>query len=247
MPRALREAGMRSWYRPRSAGPSPPRAGMGVCGGPGGVQPAPAWSGRVVGMSHLFAYLFRMKFIRRWGLMHTTYPENVQEHSQRVALIAHALAMIRNEIFEGDVDADRVAAMALYHDASEALTGDLPAPVKYFNPEIQRAYKGIESTALEKLMAMVPSELTNVYRPLLLEQHEDPAVAELVKAADKLCAYIKSLEELRAGNREFVDAARTLRAAVEALEPPEVEWFLDRFVPSFELTLDELGEQEERE
>lgn len=192
-------------------------------------------------MSHLFAYLFRMKFIRRWGLMHTTYPENVQEHSQRVALIAHALAMIRNEIFDGDVDADRVAAMALYHDASEALTGDLPAPVKYFNPEIQRAYKGIEATALEKLAAMVPGELGEVYRPLLLGQQADPEVAALIRAADKLCAYIKCLEELRAGNREFVDAARTLRAAVERADLPEVGWFLRRFVPSFELTLDELG------
>lgn len=192
-------------------------------------------------MSHLFAYLFRMKFIRRWGLMHTTYPENVQEHSQRVALIAHALAMIRNEVFGGEVDADRVAAMALYHDASEALTGDLPAPVKYFNPEIQRAYKGIEATALNKLAGMVPGELEAAYRPLLLGRQGDPEVAALIKAADKLCAYIKCLEELRAGNREFVDAERTLRAAVEGVELPEVGWFLQRFVPSFELTLDELG------
>jgi 5'-deoxynucleotidase len=192
-------------------------------------------------MSHLFAYLFRMKFIRRWGLMHTTYPENVQEHSQRVALIAHALAMIRNELFGGDVDADRIAALALYHDASEALTGDLPAPVKYFNPEIQRAYKGIETTALAKLAEMVPEELADAYRPLLQGQREDPEAAALIKAADKLCAYIKCLEELRAGNREFVDAARTLRSAVEQVDLPEVEWFLRHFVPSFELTLDELG------
>jgi 5'-deoxynucleotidase len=193
-------------------------------------------------MSHLFAYLFRMKFIRRWGLMHTTYPENVQEHSQRVALIAHSLAMTRNELYGGTVDADRVAAMALYHDASEALTGDLPAPVKYFNPEIEVAYKGIEATALHKLTQMVPEELAQAYHPLLEGQKDDPELAGLIKAADKLCAYIKCLEELRAGNREFVDAARTLRESVDTLDMPEVEYFLRHFVPSFELTLDELGE-----
>ena len=226
---------MASWY------PSPVRRLHHDDGRPRRGRPRTGPSVTVGDMSHLFAYLFRMKFIRRWGLMHTTYPENVQEHSQRVALIAHALAMARNALFDGDVDADRVAAMALYHDASEALTGDLPAPVKYFNPDIQHAYKSIEATALEKLAAMVPEPLADSYRPLLLAQHEDPDAAALVKAADKLCAYIKSLEELRAGNREFVDAARTLRAAVEQIDLPEVEWFLEQFVPSFERTLDELG------
>lgn len=191
-------------------------------------------------MSHLFAYLFRMKFIRRWGLMHTTYPENVQEHSQRVALIAHALAMIRNRLFDGDLDADRVAALALYHDASEALTGDLPAPVKYFNPAIRDAYHAIESTALDKLRSMVPDELRADYDPLLGGE-TDPEERAVIKAADRLCAYIKTLEELRAGNREFTHAERTLRAQVGSIERPEVEYFLRHFVPSFDLTLDDLG------
>lgn len=191
-------------------------------------------------MSHLFAYLFRMKFIRRWGLMHTTYPENVQEHSQRVALIAHALALVRNRRFGGDVDADRVAALALYHDASEALTGDLPAPIKYFNPEIRQAYKSIEATATHKLLEMVPEQLRADYEPLFVGP-PDPAVVAILRAADRLCAYVKCLEELRAGNTEFRRAARTLRDQVEAIDLPEVRYFLETFVPSFELTLDELG------
>lgn len=237
-------------------------------------------------MSDLFAFLFRMKFIRRWGLMHSTYPENVQEHSQRVALIAHALALIRNRLFGGDVDADRVAALALYHDASEALTGDLPAPVKYRNPEIRRAYHGIEATAEQRLLDLVPDSLREVYEPLLTGQRRweddaaggdagdsrvgsdqasgaeeapgaeetpgadpgdadgpagDEVARELIKAADRLCAYIKCLEELRAGNSEFNQARETLRQQVEAIDLPEVHYFLDTFVPSFELTLDELG------
>jgi len=199
-------------------------------------------------MSHLFAYLFRMKFIRRWGLMHTTYPENVQEHSQRVALIAHALAIIRNRVFDGDVDADRVAALALYHDASEALTGDMPAPVKYFNPEIRDAYHHIEATAAGKLLEMVPAELREDYDALLTgepgghgDDGADPEIAALVKAADRLCAWIKCLEEGRAGNPEFDRAEGMLREQVEEIDLPEVRYFVETFVPSFRLTLDELG------
>ena len=191
-------------------------------------------------MSHLFAYLFRMKFIRRWGLMHTTYPENVQEHSLRVAMIAHLLALVRNRLFGGDVNADRVAALALYHDASEALIGDLPAPVKYFNPEIRDAYHAIEDTAILKLREMVPPALRDDYDPLL-GTAGDAECRKLVKAADRLCAYIKCLEELRAGNREFRLAADTLRGQVMAMQMPEVEYFVETFVPSFDLTLDELG------
>ena len=181
-----------------------------------------------------------MKFIRRWGLMNTTYPENVQEHSQRVALIAHALAIIRNRLYDGAVDADRVAALSLYHDASEALIGDLPAPVKYFNPEIRSAYHSIEATATQKLREMIPEALADDYAELLAGS-TDPEHAALVKAADRLCAYIKCLEELRVGNNEFALAARTLREQVEAIDLSEVGYFLRTFVPSFELTLDELG------
>lgn len=191
-------------------------------------------------MSHFFAYLSRMRFIRRWGLMHNTYPENIQEHALRVAMIGHALALIRNRVFHGRVDPARVAVLALYHDASEVLTGDLPAPVKHFNPEIRSAYKAIEAASARRLVDMVPEPLRGDYEAIFFPAEADAAHAELVRAADKLCAYLKCLEELAAGNQEFSKAEKALRATVEALGLPEVRYFLDRFAPSFRLTLDEL-------
>ena len=191
-------------------------------------------------MSHLFAYLSRMKFIRRWGLMHNTYPENIQEHSLRVAMIAHALAIIRNRVFGGNVNPERTAVLALYHDAGEVLTGDLPAPVKYFNPDIKRAYQAIEATATEKLFNMVPDALKADYRFLFHVEEADCVHQDLVTAADKLCGYLKCLEEIGAGNQEFSKAEKALRVSVESLALPEVRYFLDTFVPSFKLTLDEL-------
>jgi 5'-deoxynucleotidase len=181
-----------------------------------------------------------MRFIKRWGLMHNTYPENIQEHSLRVAVIAHALATIRNRLFQGSVDAERTAVLALYHDASEVLTGDLPAPVKYFNPEIKTAYKTIEAAAARRLLDMIPENLQEDYAPLLLPADMDAVHRELVTAADKLCAYLKCLEEIAAGNQEFSKAEKSLRATVERLDLPEVRYFLETFVPSFRLTLDEL-------
>ena len=192
-------------------------------------------------MSHLFAYLSRMKFIRRWGLMHNTYPENIQEHSLRVAMIAHALAVIRNRQFGGHLVPERAAVLALYHDAGEVLTGDMPAPVKYFNPEIRSAYRGIEAAAHDKLFAMIPEALKPDYGPLFFPTESDRPHWELVKAADKVCAYVKCLEEVAAGNNEFAKAEKALRAAVDALDLPEVRYFMDTFAPSFRLTLDELG------
>jgi 5'-deoxynucleotidase len=192
-------------------------------------------------VSHLFAYLARMKFIKRWGLMHTTYPESIQEHSHRVAVIAHALATIRNRMFGGRVDPARAAVLALYHDAGEVLTGDMPAPVKYFNPEIRGAYHAIEAAANQRLLEMVPEPLRADYQPLFIAATEDHACWELVKAADKLCAYLKCVEEVAAGNREFSRAEQALRATVEALPLPEVRYFLETFAPSLKLTLDELG------
>jgi 5'-deoxynucleotidase len=192
-------------------------------------------------MSHVFAYLSRMKFIKRWGLMHNTYPENIQEHSLRVAMIAHALAIIRNRLYGGTVDPARVAVLALYHDAGEVLIGDLPAPVKHFNPEIKRAYGDIEASARHRLLAMVPQALQEDYRPLLLSDETDRAHRALVQAADKLCAYAKCLEEVAAGNPEFAKAEKALRAIVEAIALPEVRYFMDVFMPSFRLTLDELN------
>jgi 5'-deoxynucleotidase len=191
-------------------------------------------------MSHFFAYLFRMKFIRRWGLMFSTYPENVQEHSLRVAQIAHALAVIRNRVHGGRVNAERAAVLALYHDASEVLTGDLPTPVKYFNPEIATAYRALERVARQKLLGMVPAELAPDFAPCLGPPDEASPELELVRAADKLCGYVKCLEELAAGNAEFAQAEKALRAALDQMALPEVDYFLRTFVPSFRLTLDDL-------
>ncbi len=192
-------------------------------------------------MSHLFAYLSRMKFIRRWGLMRSTYPENIQEHSLQVAMVAHALALIRNRLFSGTVNPERTAALALYHDVSEVLTGDLPTPVKYFNPKIKTAYQDLEETALHKLFSMLPDELKADYQPFFSLDQADASHHELVKAADKLCAYIKCLEEISTGNQEFSQAEQTLRNTVEGIDLPEVRYFLETFIPSFRLTLDELG------
>jgi 5'-deoxynucleotidase len=192
-------------------------------------------------MSHVFAYLSRMKFIKRWGLMHNTYPENIQEHSLRVAMIAHALAVIRNRLYGGAVNPERVATLALYHDAGEVLIGDLPAPVKHFNPDIKRAYGDIETSARRRLLSMVPDALRDEYRSLLLPDENDLAHRALVQAADKLCAYAKCLEEIAAGNPEFAKAEKALRETVEAIGLPEVRYFMDVFMPSYRLTLDELN------
>ena len=188
--------------------------------------------------SHFFAYISRMRFIQRWALMRNTAPENVQKHSHQAAVLAHALAVIRNEKFGGAVDPGLVAAAALYHDASEILTGDMPTPIKYDNPAIQNAYKEVEAVAEGKLLAMLPGELQPAYAPVLTEV--DPEVERLVKAADKLSAYIKCVEELKAGNTEFREAAGQTRRALEAYGLPEVAYFLETFMESFSLTLDEL-------
>ena len=188
--------------------------------------------------SHFFAYISRMRFIQRWALMRNTAPENVQEHSHQAAVLAHALAVIRNERFGGHLDPGAVAAAALYHDASEILTGDMPTPIKYHDPAIRAAYKDVEAVASRKLLDLLPPELQNAYRPILLE--EDGEIRQVVKAADKLSAYIKCVEELKAGNNEFRDAAAQTRRALESYDMPEVRYFLETFMDSFSLTLDEL-------
>ena len=188
--------------------------------------------------SHFFAYISRMRFIQRWALMRNTAPENVQEHSHQAAVLAHALAVIRNEKFGGRVDPGKVAVAALYHDASEILTGDMPTPVKYDNPAIQEAYRQVEAVANGKLVSMLPQELRDVYGEILDEY--DPETRRLGKAADKLSAYIKCVEELKAGNAEFREAAAQTRRALEEYGLPEVDYFLDTFMDSFSLTLDEL-------
>ena len=188
--------------------------------------------------SHFFAYISRMRFIQRWALMRNTAQENVQEHSHQVAVLAHALAVIRNEKFGGTVDPGEIAVAALYHDASEILTGDMPTPIKYDNPDIRRAYKEVEAVAEKKLLNLLPVELQGVYEPILTGHSGETEI--LVKAADKLSAYIKCVEELKAGNNEFREAAAQTRKALEAYDLPEVRYFLDTFMDSFSLTLDEL-------
>ena len=188
--------------------------------------------------SHFFAYVSRMRFIQRWALMRNTAPENVQEHSHQVAVLAHALAVIRNEKFGGQVDPGAVVVAALYHDASEILTGDMPTPIKYDNPAIQGAYRDVEKMAEQKLLGMLPQELREVYTPILTVPDEE--TRRLVKAADKLSAHIKCLEELKAGNLEFRQAAEQTRRALESYDLPEVRYFIDTFLESFTLTLDEL-------
>ncbi|MBQ7727675.1 MAG: 5'-deoxynucleotidase [Clostridia bacterium] len=189
---------------------------------------------------HFFAYMSRMKLIRRWSLMKSVYDEDIAQHTTQVAHIAHALAVIRNTYFGGNLDADRIAVMGLYHESSEVLTGDLPTPIKYYNPEIKKSYKDIEAVADEKLIRMLPEEMRDAYRQVL---RPEPGSYEerLVKAADKLSAYTKCLEELRSGNKEFAKAEKTLKASVETFrDMEEVDYFCKHFLPAYSLTLDEL-------
>jgi len=189
--------------------------------------------------SSFYAYISRMKNISRWALMRNSYPENVQEHSHMVAVLAHALALIRRDALGLETpDPERAAAAALFHDASEILTGDMPTPVKYQNPEIMGAYKQVEVLAAERLLSTLPEALQPAYRALL--EDADPETERLVKEADKLSAYIKCLEELAAGNGEFRLAARQTREKLAAMESPEVDYFMEHCIPAFSLTLDEL-------
>ena len=192
-------------------------------------------------MNHnFFAFMARMKLIRRWSLMKSVSDENIAEHSAQVAQLAHALALIKNRKFGGELDADRIATMALYHEASEVLTGDLPTPIKYYNPDIRKAYKDIEAVANKKLLSMLPEEFYEDYHALL-EPAPDSYEHMLIKAADKLSAYIKCVEELRSGNREFAKAEIALRGELDAyLCHDEVRYFCDTYLSSIEKTLDEL-------
>ena len=189
--------------------------------------------------NEFFALLGRMRYITRWGLMRNTFSENIQEHSHQVAVLAHALALIRRDILklEGP-DPNRCAVAALYHDASETLTGDLPTPIKYYNPTIRSAYKQVERVAGEHLLEMLPPELRPSYRHLVLEDDEE--VNPIVKAADKLSAYIKCIEEKKAGNTEFDSAAETVLGVMKAMALPELDWFLDNCLEAFSLNLDQL-------
>ena len=186
-----------------------------------------------------FALISRMKNITRWSLMRNSAVENIQEHSHMVAVIAHALAVIRRDVFGKASSPGDVAAAALFHDASEIFTGDMPTPIKYFDPEILSAYKKIESLAAQKLLRSLPEKMRSAYQPLLSDEG-DAETMSLISAADKLAAYIKCLEELKAGNMEFEAAAKQSKEKLSMLKMPEVDYFVENFITSFELTLDEL-------
>ena len=188
---------------------------------------------------HFFALISRMRYIDRWALMRNTTRDNIQEHSHMVAVLAHALALIQNRYYGGTVDPGKVVVAALYHDATEIITGDMPTPIKYDNPGIRSAYQQVEQMAADRLLAMLPDELTEDYRPLLTDG--DPEVHALVKAADRLSAYIKCVEELKAGNLDFKKAGEQVLETLKANPLPALGYFMEHFLPSFELTLDELN------
>lgn len=189
---------------------------------------------------NFFAFLSRMKHITRWGLMRNTNTENIQEHSLQVSMIAHGLAVIKNTFFGGNVNPDRVAVLAIYHDSNETLTGDMPTPIKYYNPAIQKAYKDLENVSRTKLLSMLPEELAGVYHDILFFD-DSSEEGKLVKAADRISAYIKCIEEEKAGNTEFMKAAEATLRKIQDMNMPEVSYFMERFMPGFRLTLDELN------
>ena len=192
-------------------------------------------------MSHFYAYLSRMKLIERWSLMRNIRKENVQEHCLQVAIVAHALAVIKNKYFDGDINVEKVALFAVYHDASEVMTGDMPTPVKYFNSEIKTVYKAIEKHATQKLLSFLPMDLVPDYQHLLEPREEDAELWRVVKAADNLCAYIKCVEEGASGNKEFNRAKITIEGTLKEMKMQEVDYFLKQFIHSFSLSLDELS------
>ncbi len=194
--------------------------------------------------SHFFAHLARMKFINRWPLMRNVRTENVQEHSLQVAMVAHSLALIRNKYFDGQLDPNEVATIAMFHDVSEVLTGDLPTPVKYSNPSIRDEYKKIEKLAEKRLINMAPEDFHDDYAKLIDHHYHSDDIQFIVKAADVICAYLKTLEELSAGNREFELAKKRLDKMLKDYNSGEVNYFMQAYVPSFSLSLDEISQED---
>ncbi len=190
--------------------------------------------------SHFFAMLSRMKYIERWALMRNSYPENISEHSQEVAMIAHALAVIGNKRLGKALDASKAALIGIFHDSPEIITGDMPTPIKYYNTDTREAFKKVEDEAADKLLSLLPDDIRGEYEEFFFMQPEDEYLWKLVKAADRLSAFIKCIEEEKAGNREFSGAKASVRARLDDMELPEVKIFIGEFLPSYELTLDEL-------
>ena len=191
--------------------------------------------------SHFFAMLSRMKYIERWALMRNSIKENISEHSLEVGMIAHLLASLHNVRLGGSLDADRAALIGMYHDSSEIITGDMPTPIKYYNPQIKEAFHAVEDVAGHKLLSMLPEDLQAVYEPIFFKQEEDAYLWKLVKAADKISALIKCIEEEKNGNTEFRSAKRTLEDSVREMHLKEADMFLEEFLPSYYKTLDELN------
>lgn len=189
--------------------------------------------------NNFFAILSRMKYINRWGLMRNTITENLSEHSLETAFIAHLLATIGNKRFGKNLNAERCALLAMYHDTTEILTGDLPTPVKYFNPEIKSAYDRVENTAIEQMLSYLPDDLKDEYKPLFIKQESDLELWKLVKCADKISALIKCIEEKNMGNNDFANAEKSTLNSIKTMNIPEVEVFLEDFLPHYYLTLDE--------
>lgn len=191
-------------------------------------------------MSSFFAFLKRMRFIKRWSLMRNTETENIQEHSLEVAMVAHNLAAINNEYFCGNLDANKVAVIAMYHEVSEIFTGDMPTPIKYFDPKLRSLYGEIETLAQEKMISTLPERLQSVYKPLIIDGESSPEWP-FVKAADTIAAYMKCVNELNAGNDEFKEAHDSILEKLKELHMPEVDMFLELYVPALKKSLDELN------
>lgn len=189
--------------------------------------------------NNFYAMLSRMKYINRWGLMRNTITENIAEHSLETAIVAHSLAMIGNKYFGKNIDANRVAVLAMFHDSTEIITGDLPTPVKYFAPDIREAYKKVEETAANNLLNGVPDKLRDEYEGILKESEEERKLWKYVKAADKISALIKCVEEKRMGNLDFEQAEKATLAHIEELNMEEADYFVENFLPAYSLTLDE--------
>lgn len=190
-------------------------------------------------MNRFYAMISRMKYIDRWGLMNNTKTENISEHSLEVAILSHALVSIANVRLQEQLDADKAAVIALFHDSSEIITGDMPTPIKYYNPDIKNAYKAVEKVAEERLLSMLPEDLQEVYRPVI--SNDDEVLERYVKAADKLSALIKCIEEVRMGNNEFLKAKEATEEALEKMDLPALRIFINECLPAYYLTLDELG------
>ncbi|MFO1369445.1 MAG: 5'-deoxynucleotidase [Marinagarivorans sp.] len=190
--------------------------------------------------SHFYAYISKLRWLRRWGLKRNTVTENVMEHSWEVATIAHALALIKNRYFGGNLDVNAIVVAAMYHDCSEVITGDLPSPIKYHTREITKAYKAIERQAEQELLNLLPEDLREDYRPVIIEENIPDDQRLIIKAADTIAAYIKCRTEVAAGNREFSKAEEAVKNRLNNLNQPEVVYFIDTFVGSYALTLDEL-------